>query len=195
VNILYISQYFPPEIEPSASKVHELARIWVSSGHKVKVITGYPHYPTGVIPSEYGGKLWQRERMNGIEVLRTWLWPAASSQFWLRVFSHTSFMISAIFRSFMCGSCDIVLCSSPPLEVALAGVVISAVKKCSFILELRDLWPDEIIQSGLLRSRILITLASACIGGEAFPSRVSGNSRYATSLGDSFGSSVASARV
>src|SRR6266849_4790915 len=56
--ILYLSQYFPPEMGAPAARVHELSREWAALGHDVTVLTGFPNHPTGIIPAEYGGQLW-----------------------------------------------------------------------------------------------------------------------------------------
>jgi len=41
--ILYVSQYFPPEMGAPSARVHELSREWVRLGHQVTVLTGFPN--------------------------------------------------------------------------------------------------------------------------------------------------------
>ena len=53
MNILYVSQYFPPEMGAPAGRVAEMSRLWVEDGHEVTVLTGFPNHPTGVVPLEY----------------------------------------------------------------------------------------------------------------------------------------------
>lgn len=159
MRILYVNQYFPPEIEPSATKVHEVGRELVHLGHHVTVITGFPNYPAGVIPREYRGKLAQTEEWDGIRVLRTALFPARTSRFLLRTLSHVSFQISSALRSLGSGLCDVVICSSPPLEIALTGIFISWLKRKPFVFEIRDLWPDDAIHLGLLKGKVPIAIA------------------------------------
>src|SRR5438132_9497736 len=78
LKILYISQYFPPEMGAPAARVSELARHWAAAGHEVTVLTGFPNHPTGVLRPEYRSRsrrLVCREQVDGINVIRTWLIP------------------------------------------------------------------------------------------------------------------------
>ena len=59
VKILYVSQYYPPEMGAPAARAVELARHWVRAGHDVTVLTGFPNHPTGVVPPEWRSR-WRR---------------------------------------------------------------------------------------------------------------------------------------
>ena len=47
VKILYVSQYFPPEMGAPSARASELAQHWARAGHEVSVLTGFPNHPTG----------------------------------------------------------------------------------------------------------------------------------------------------
>src|SRR5258708_27102919 len=53
LKILYISQYFPPEMGAPAARVSELSRHWARAGHEVTVLTGFPNHPDGVVLPEH----------------------------------------------------------------------------------------------------------------------------------------------
>ena len=78
MRILFLSQYFPPEPGAPAARVSELARSWVRIGHEVTVLTAMPNHPTGVVPEAYRGRALVRERVEGIDVVRTWIYAAAN---------------------------------------------------------------------------------------------------------------------
>jgi hypothetical protein len=98
MKILYVSQYFPPEMGAPAARVAELARYWAIDGHEVTVLTGFPNHPTGVVPTEYRSKLRRlvmREKVCGVNVVRTWLFPFPNRKAHERMLNYSSFFASA----------------------------------------------------------------------------------------------------
>src|SRR6266566_4019982 len=78
LKILYISQYFPPEMGAPAARVSELSQRWAQAGHRVTVLTGFPNHPDGVVRPEYRSRfrrLISKEMVDGMNVVRTWLLP------------------------------------------------------------------------------------------------------------------------
>ncbi len=155
--ILYISQYFPPEVNAPANRVYEMAKAWVGRGRKVKILTGFPNHPNGVIPKPYRRKIYTRESIGGIEVHRCWIYAAPNRGFVRRIASYLSFMLSAIvFGLCKIGRVDCVIATSPQLFVAVAGWIISLVKRTPFVFEVRDLWPEEIVAVRAIKNRRII---------------------------------------
>ena len=68
--ILYLSQYFPPEVGATQTRAYEMAQGLIRAGHQVTVITEVPNHPSGIIPPEYKGKLYERSDLDGIDVVR-----------------------------------------------------------------------------------------------------------------------------
>jgi glycosyltransferase involved in cell wall biosynthesis len=160
MKILFLSQYFPPEMGAPAARVSELSRCWVESGAEVTVVTTFPNHPNGCVPPEYRGKLFQREERDGYRVLRSWIYVAANKGFLRRVICFLSFMISSTLTALFRGRrCDVVIATSPQIFTGLAGWVVSVVKRRPFVLEIRDLWPDSAIQLGVLRNPVSIGLS------------------------------------
>jgi colanic acid biosynthesis glycosyl transferase WcaI len=152
VDILYISQYFPPEPGAPAARVYELSRAWVAAGAKVSVLTAFPNHPTGVIPPQYRGKKYQAEVVDGIRVHRTYIYPAANKGLWGRAANYISFALSALITGiYKFKAPDIVIATSPQFLVALAGYVVARMLRAPFVFEVRDLWPASIVAVGALR--------------------------------------------
>jgi glycosyltransferase involved in cell wall biosynthesis len=152
VNILYVSQYFPPEMGAPAARAVELARHWRRMGHSVTVLTGFPNHPTGVLVPEYRSRLRRlvmKEDFDGVNVVRTWLWPLPNRKAYERVVNYTSFWLSASLCGMFLPRPDIVIATSPQLLVGLAGFWIAAWKQAPFVFEVRDLWPESLEAVGI----------------------------------------------
>lgn len=142
-----------------AARVHELSRAWVRRGHRVTVLTAFPHHPTGIIPEGYRGRRMMRESVDGIEVLRTWVYATPNKGFAKRSLSYISFMCSALALGLPWVSgrrFDAVVATSPQFFVAVAGWLIAAALKCPFVFEVRDLWPASIEAVGAVKDRTVI---------------------------------------
>src|SRR4051812_32329510 len=80
---------------PSA-RVHELSREWVRLGHEVTVLTAFAHHPTGVKAPRDRGVLTRRETVDGIDVVRTYVYATPNKGIGKRMVSYASFMLSAM---------------------------------------------------------------------------------------------------
>ncbi len=156
MRILYLSQYFPPEMGAPAARVSELAARWVERGHEVVVLTGFPHHPTGIVPAEYRGHVRMRETWRGVQVLRTWVHATANRGVLERGIAYASFATSSVvlgaFAKEVRG-CDVVLATSPQFLCALSGWTLARALKKPYVLEVRDLWPQSIVEVGALGPR------------------------------------------
>jgi colanic acid biosynthesis glycosyl transferase WcaI len=167
VKILYLSQYFSPEMGAPAARVSELAQHWSRAGHDVTVLTAFPNHPSGVIPPPYRGKLRRlvlRERYANINVIRSWLLPFPNRKAYERILNYSSFCASAAITGTFIRRPDVLIATSPQLLVGLAGWAISRVKRVPFIFEVRDLWPEslaavEMSRAGSPLSRMLGAIA------------------------------------
>jgi len=158
MRILYLSQYFPPEIGATQTRAYEMASHFVRLGHSVTMLTEIPNHPSGVIPPEYRRKLYAKSLLSGIEVIRVWVYATPVKNFRKRVFFYFSYLVNAIIAGMLLakGTYDIVFASSPPLLVGWAGLVLSRWKKSPFVFEVRDLWPESAIKLGELSNRLAI---------------------------------------
>jgi len=151
VNILYVSQYFPPEMGAPAARAVELARHWVNLGHQVTVLTGFPNHPTGFVPPEWRPRLRRlvyRETLEGVRVLRTWLLPFPNRKAYERMLNYSSFCVSAALRGLEIPRPDVVIATSPQLLVGLSGWWIARWKHTPLVFEVRDLWPESLAAVG-----------------------------------------------
>ena len=161
MKILFVSHYFPPEVNAPANRTHEHCRRWVLDGHEVTVITGVPNHPRGKIFEGYRNRWTQEETVDGIRVIRTWMYLTPNAGFLRRVANYLLFALTAILASSRASRPDVVVATSPQFFVGVAGAIISRLKRRPFVLEVRDLWPKSIVELGQLRPGPILSLLEA----------------------------------
>jgi len=156
VRILFLSHYFPPEVNAPASRTFEHCREWVRQGHEVTVVTCAPNHPRGIVYEGYRNRLWQREERGGIRVVRLWTYLAANEGFAKRTLNYVSYMISAVLAAPWLPRADVVVTTSPQFFNGLAGYFVSRLKRAPWALEIRDLWPESILSVGAIKNARII---------------------------------------
>ncbi len=160
MRILYFSQYFPPEVGATQTRAYEMSRYLASRGHHVTVVTEVPNHPSGIIPSHYRGRLTERRREQGVDVLRLWVWASPEKTFKSRMRFYLSYMAMAgMAGSLVKGRYDLVYATSPPLFVGAAGLLAAAVRRLPLVFEVRDLWPELAVALGELSNAKAIAAA------------------------------------
>jgi colanic acid biosynthesis glycosyl transferase WcaI len=159
-HILFISPYYPPENGAASACVGETCTRLVKLGHQVTVLTTFPNYPTGIVLPEYSGRLFQEEMLDGVRVVRVWSWVSPSKSFWHRIRWYISFaLLSPLFGGKAVGHPNIIIVQSPPLFDAIPVRLLAWWKRCPFIFMVSDPWPEQAVQLGVLRNRVLIRLS------------------------------------
>ena len=158
MHILFLSHYFPPEVNAPASRTHENTRRWVRAGHRVTVLTCVPNHPRGVAYPGYRNRLRQWEEIDGVRVLRVITYLGPNKGFARRIANYLSYLLSATVFCGLVKDVDVVVSTSPQFFCGLAGFFVSRRLKAKWVLEIRDLWPESIIAVGALRQRQVIRL-------------------------------------
>lgn len=152
MKLLYVSQYFPPEMGAPAARASELSCHWAAAGHEVTVLTGFPNHPTGVVHAGYRGKLRKlvlREQIHGVNVVRTWLLPFPNRKAHERILNYSSFCCSAGVTGLFLDRPEVVIATSPQLLVGLSGWWLARRWRVPFVFEVRDLWPESLVAVGM----------------------------------------------
>ncbi len=150
MKILFITDNFPPEVNAPATRTYEHAQEWIKLGAEVTVITCAPNFPHGNIYEGYKNKLYQKEMMEGIEVIRVWSYITANSGFAKRVIDYVSFAFSA-FLVGLFSKYDIIIATSPQFFTTWTAWGLSKIRRKPWIFELRDLWPESIKTVGAMK--------------------------------------------
>jgi glycosyltransferase involved in cell wall biosynthesis len=159
MRFLLIHQYFLEDKAGGGSRWNEIARIWKRKGHEVTVLAGTVHY---MGHSNFTGKFWNKSiNGDGIEVIRCYVASGYNRSFAGRIWGYCSFVFSGTWGGFAYtkGGYDAIIVTSPPLFVGIISLVLSRVKRIPFVLELRDLWLESAIETGVISNKLVIEAA------------------------------------
>lgn len=158
MDILFLTHYFPPEVNAPASRTYEHCKEWVRKGHKVTVVTGVPNHPQGRVYPGYKNRLYQKEMIDGINVIRLWTYVTPNEGFVKRTLGYVSYMLSVIFFIPFLPRHDIVVSTSPQFFCGLAGYFVKLFRRRPWIVEIRDLWPESIVAVGAIKNKTTIRI-------------------------------------
>lgn len=163
MNILLIYQHFLEEDDAGISRFNEMTRIWTEMGHEVTVLAGMfnpigqKKYP------EYQGYYFKHKQQGKVKVLRCHVSESYNKSFLGRFWGYLSFMFSALWGGLfkLKGRYDLILVSSPPLFVGVTAYLLSRFNRIPFVFEIRDLWPESAIDTGVVTNKVVIKMAYA----------------------------------
>lgn len=147
-NIVFVTQYFPPDVTAAAFRISETAVILKDDGFNVKILTAVPHKlirKYDYIKDDF--------KVSRVPILR--LGGQETKDYLIH---YLSFMITSL----LWGICkirskiDCIIATSPPLFVAFSGWLLARIKNAKFILDVRDIWPDSAVATGHLRAFSLL---------------------------------------
>lgn len=158
MRILFLSHYFPPEVNAPATRTYEHCKEWVKSGHEVTVISCVPHHPMGSAYPGYKNRFYQVEEKDGIRAIKVWTYITANEGFVKRTWNYIFYMKMVILVAPFIGKADVVISTSPQFFNGLAGYFVSRLKRTPWILEIRDLWPESILTVGAIKNKTIIKI-------------------------------------
>lgn len=155
MRVLFLTDNFVPERNAPALRSYEHCRRWVKQGVDVTVVTTVPNFPLGKPQPPYRNSLCQQEVIDGIRVIRVWSFLAPNRGVILRALDFASFAVSGFFAGLF-QQPDIIVATSPQMLTAVAGHLLARVKRCPWVFEVRDLWPESITAVGAMKEGFLI---------------------------------------
>lgn len=161
MKILLIHQYFLEEDDGGGSRFNEMARYWSEQGHEITVLAGMMHANATEKRTEYKGRYFVRKQHGKVEVIRCHVSESYNRSFLGRLWGYFSFVFSSIYGGIfkVKGQFDVILVTSPPLFVGITAFILSKLKRRPFVFEVRDLWPESAIDTGVLTNNAIIKLA------------------------------------
>jgi len=158
MKILLINQAFVSPEEPGHTRHYELAQYLKSMGHELVIVASDLNYQTGLKTVAHKG-ISVEQNINGIQVMRAYIYPALHRSYFWRIISFFSFMFSSIWVALKVKDVDLVMGTTPPIFQAVSAWVVAFLRRKPFLLEVRDLWPEFIVSMGVFKNPVLIKMA------------------------------------
>jgi colanic acid biosynthesis glycosyl transferase WcaI len=156
MRVLVVSQLFRPEMGALPNRLYPITRHLAEKGHDVSVATGMPNYPRGKVFPAYRGKWFVRESLDGVTVLRTiYVTTPRNVSKLPQLLSYLSFVPAVLHSGWRSGPADVVFVTSPPIFAAVPAIALAKLRRAKLVVDLRDLWPDELVACGAARERSL----------------------------------------
>jgi glycosyltransferase involved in cell wall biosynthesis len=161
MKILLLHQYFLEEDDSGGSRWNEMVKVWVAAGNEITVLAGMIHANGSEKRIEYKKKYFVQKHQGQIKVWRCHVSESYNKSFTGRLWGYFSFMFSSMWAGLFKakGRFDVVVVTSPPLFVGMSGYVISLFKWTPLVFEVRDLWPESAIDTGVLTNKLIIKVA------------------------------------
>ena len=158
MNILLLHQYFLEEDGGGGTRFNEMTKIWAEKGHKITVLAGMMPDHTGKKRVEYKGKNFAFKKQGNIDIIRCHVSESYNLNFIGRIWGYFSFVIYALWAGVFKtkGKFDLVLVTSPPLFIGITAYILSKIKNTPMVFEVRDLWPESVIDTGVIKNSLII---------------------------------------
>lgn len=170
MHILVYHQYYLMPGSSGGSRFNELARLWSEAGHQVTVIAGNLDYTSSERPQRYRGRWMVRENDGAVHVWRCHVPTTYNRSYLGRMWAFGAFTLSAATATFaLKEEPDVIITTSPPLLIALLGWLSARVRwKKPWVFEVRDLWPESAVTTGVLSERGPLTKLLYWLEKEAY---------------------------
>jgi glycosyltransferase involved in cell wall biosynthesis len=145
----------PPNIA-GITRHYEMAREWaVREGAEVTLFLSKFTHPRRTFITD--------EEKNNVEPIRGltlhWLWSFPHQKNDVkRILNMASFSVLFFLSGLFKKKPDVLVASSPHLFTGFVGWMLAKIKRCPFVFEVRDLWPDSLISMGGLKNKGIIAL-------------------------------------
>lgn len=154
MNILVLSDNYPPEMNANARIISELLEHWAQT-HPVTVVTCHPNFPRGRIFNTHKNQWRQKTTLKGVEIIRLKTYMHPNTGFVRRSLDFFSFGLVSFFAGLFQKNVDIVIGVTPQFFSAVSACYLALIKKRPFVMILCDLWPDSIVANDVMKKNWL----------------------------------------
>jgi glycosyltransferase involved in cell wall biosynthesis len=158
MKILLLNQAFVSPDEPGHTRHFEMAQYLRQRGHELVIVASDLNYQTGRRTVERHG-VFTEQMIDGVRVLRSYIYPTLHRSYFWRIVSFFSFMFSSVWTALSVKDADLIMGTTPQIFQAVSAWFVAFIRNKPFLLEVRDLWPEFGVSMGVIRNPVVIALA------------------------------------
>ena len=160
MKILFLTQYFPPEVGAPQNRLFELATRLKKAGLEVDVLTAMPNYPQNKIHAGYEKKKFFKDTIDNLTVYRARIYVPESRAISKRLLNYFSFVFTSVWAMlFKLKKYDYVFCESPPLFLGISALLVKWFRGSKLIFNVSDLWPESAEKLGLVSNKLFLSVS------------------------------------
>lgn len=158
MRIWILNHYASAPDQPAGTRHYEFGRVLAGQGHEVTIFASSFSHVTHR-EERLRGNEWHRiDYIDGVRFIWVRTLPYSRNNH-RRVLNMASFGVNAVRAQWRLARPDVVIGSSVHPVAVMAACLIGAVRRAPFVFEVRDLWPQTLVDMGALRERGLVTRA------------------------------------
>lgn len=155
MHVLLLALNYYPDKLGNAPLMTALCEDLVARGHRATVVCAFPHHETGRIEAPYRGRLLQRDRHNGVDILRTYIYAPEGGGL-AKMANYGSFTATSLAAAASVRDVDVIFTPSPPLTLGLVDHALATARRIPFVYNLQDLFPEAAVRLGVLTNPWMI---------------------------------------
>ena len=152
MRILILGINYYPELTGIGKYTGELAIFFAQRGHQVRMVTAPPYYPAWRVMEGYRPWTYQRETIQGVEVIRCPIWVPSHPHGFTRLLHLVSFALSSLLPMLIQSSWKphLILTIAPAIASAPNAWVAARLARCKAWLHIQDFELDAAFRLGML---------------------------------------------
>ena len=152
--LLIYAHYYIPDTASTGQILRELAEGMLDK-FDITVICVVPSY-LGTVEDKYKTKMFYRENINGVDILRIRVPEFSKTNTMSRVKNILTYFFGAIIATFKVGKQDYVFSiSQPPILGGLLGVWGKWMKRAKFIYNIQDFNPEQVLAINFSKNKLI----------------------------------------
>ena len=159
MRVLLITVDYPPTLKSAARLFSELAEDLMKRGHQVTVLTSIPDRNVAESTTR-NQRFYGRETINGARIHRVTGLPIGRNIPIVRGLEQFITAFVYLLIGIFIGRHQAVIVYSPPLPLGLTGYALARLWRSRVIVNIQDLYPQTVIDLGLLKNRFLIAISN-----------------------------------